>query len=104
MARLTLLGFIRDQRRRPVPPVVSVDLTGKTVVVIGANTGLGFEASKHFARMSPGRLILGCRDSERGTAALSRKFNPVMIDITSCSKIHRIEGGDRLRWSRTLAY
>ncbi|KIL71076.1 hypothetical protein M378DRAFT_6914 [Amanita muscaria Koide BX008] len=72
MARLTLLALIRDQCRRPVPPVVSVDLTGKTVVVIGANTGLGFEASKHFARMNPGRLILGCRDSGRGTAALSR--------------------------------
>ncbi|KAG7440361.1 uncharacterized protein BT62DRAFT_1012716 [Guyanagaster necrorhizus] len=29
----------------------------KTLVLIGANTGLGFEAAKHFARMNPARLV-----------------------------------------------
>ena len=47
-----------------------VDLTGKTVVVIGANVGLGFEAAKHFAAMNPKRLVLGCRSQEKGQAAL----------------------------------
>ena len=36
------------------------DLTGKTVVVIGANMGIGYEAAKHFAAMNPARLIMGC--------------------------------------------
>jgi len=71
MARWTFLDFVHDQWT-PIPPVVTADLEGKTVVVTGANTGLGFEAAKHFARMNPGRLILGCRSQQRGDAALSR--------------------------------
>ncbi|KAJ7502584.1 hypothetical protein B0H11DRAFT_2188382 [Mycena galericulata] len=53
-------------------PVVKADLTGKTVVVLGANTGLGFEATKHFATMNPGRLILACRSQSRGQAAVEK--------------------------------
>jgi len=53
--------------------VEHVDLTGKTVVVIGANVGLGFEAAKHFASMNPKRLVLGCRSQERGQGALQGK-------------------------------
>ncbi|KAK7055879.1 WW domain-containing oxidoreductase [Favolaschia claudopus] len=64
-------SFIAQQRRRQ-PPVAKVDLTGKTVVVLGANTGLGFEASKHFASMNPGRLILACRNESKGKAAVEK--------------------------------
>ncbi|KAF8625040.1 hypothetical protein AX17_006954 [Amanita inopinata Kibby_2008] len=71
MARKTLFGFVRDQWR-PVPPLVTTNLSGRTVVIIGANTGLGLEAAKHFARMNPGRLILGCRDQQKGEAAVSK--------------------------------
>jgi len=51
-----ILGFFRDQRQ-VIPPVVKADLSGKTVVVVGANVDLGFEAAKHFATMNPERLI-----------------------------------------------
>ena len=51
-------------------PALHVDLAGKTVIVVGANTGIGFEAAKHFAQMKPARLILGCRSEERGRKAL----------------------------------
>ncbi|KAF8350271.1 hypothetical protein F5887DRAFT_1224424 [Amanita rubescens] len=66
----TFLDFVYDQWS-PVPPVVTEDLAGKTVVVTGANTGLGFETAKHFARMNPDRLILACRSQQRGEAALT---------------------------------
>jgi FlaA1/EpsC-like NDP-sugar epimerase len=69
MGRLTFFGFLRDQRWKP-DPVEHVDLTGKTVVVIGANVGLGFETAKHFASMNPKRLVLGCRSQEKGQAAI----------------------------------
>ncbi|KAG9310805.1 hypothetical protein JVU11DRAFT_8657 [Chiua virens] len=54
-----------------VPPVEFVDLTGKTVLVVGANSGIGFEAAKHFARMNPSKLILACRSETKGNAALA---------------------------------
>ncbi|KAJ7147553.1 hypothetical protein C8R43DRAFT_1097223 [Mycena crocata] len=71
MAKFTLMGFIRSQYAKR-PPVTRADLTGQTVVVIGANTGLGFEATKHFATMGPGRLILACRSQQRGQVALEK--------------------------------
>lgn len=65
----TFLNFIYEHIFSP-PPVVTADLSGKTVIVTGANTGLGFEAAKHFARMNAGRLILACRSEAKGKAAV----------------------------------
>ena len=53
-----------------LPPPLSADLAGKTVVVAGANTGIGLEAAAHFARMKPARLVLACRSEGKGKAAL----------------------------------
>ena len=72
MGRFSLSNFIREQWQK-VQPVEHVDLTGKTVVVVGANVGLGFEAAKHFASMNPKRLVLGCRSQEKGQAAIQGK-------------------------------
>jgi len=68
--RLTVAQFIKDQWTT-VPPLATEDLSGKTIVVTGANVGLGFEAAKHFARMNPGKLILACRSREKGEKALA---------------------------------
>ena len=74
--QLSFSQFLREQLAT-VPPVEHEDLSGKTVVVIGANVGLGFEAAKHFARMNPDRIILGCRSKERGEAAATSETNPL---------------------------
>lgn len=66
----TFLSFVVDQWST-LPPVESVDLSGKTVVVVGANAGIGFEAATHFARMSPAKLIVACRNDSKGKAAVS---------------------------------
>ncbi|KAI0032010.1 short-chain dehydrogenase [Vararia minispora EC-137] len=49
----------------PLPEVEPRDLSGKTVVLIGANVGLGLEAAKHFARMQPTKLIIACRSIQK---------------------------------------
>ena len=67
-------SFVREQAKPG--PVLKADLTGKTVIVIGANTGLGFETAKHLAMMNPAKLILGCRSKEKGEAALQSKDYP----------------------------
>ena len=71
--RVSFFQSIKDQVT-PVPSVAQADLTGKTVIVTGANSGIGFEAAKHFARMNPGKLILACKSKERGEAALKSEF------------------------------
>lgn len=96
MARWTFLNFVQDQWT-PIPPVVTADLEGKTVIITGANTGLGFEAAKHFARMNPGRLILACRSQQKGDAALTRMCR-VLCYRTSAIFLLRFEDRDGL-WS-----
>jgi retinol dehydrogenase 12 len=72
--KLSFFQMLRQQLAT-VPSVEYEDLSGKTVVVIGANIGLGFEAAKHFAKMNPDRIILGCRSKERGEAAANSETN-----------------------------
>ncbi|KAF7345408.1 WW domain-containing oxidoreductase [Mycena venus] len=69
--QLGFLGFLGRQFTKQAP-VVKTDLTGQTVLVLGANTGIGFEATKHFASMNPQRLILACRSQSRGQAAIDK--------------------------------
>ena len=47
------------------------DQTGRTFLVTGANTGLGFEAAKVLAARG-GRVLLGCRSEQRATDAIDR--------------------------------
>ena len=47
------------------------DLSGKVIIVTGANTGLGFEAAKEFARKGA-QTILACRNTEKGEKALAK--------------------------------
>ena len=54
----------------PAPPKTS--FAGKTVLITGANTGLGFEAAKHFLALDVSRLIFGVRSLEKGNAAKAR--------------------------------
>ncbi|KAG2154436.1 uncharacterized protein EDB93DRAFT_1267952 [Suillus bovinus] len=61
MGKLSFWSFLREQGRDLPLPNESVH--GKTVVIAGANVGLGLEASVHVANKKPSLLIATCRDT-----------------------------------------
>jgi NAD(P)-dependent dehydrogenase (short-subunit alcohol dehydrogenase family) len=79
------LGLLRRNLFAPRNPLpANVDLTGRTVLVTGANTGLGFEAARQFLTLHPKRFILAARSQKKGddAAALLRKEYPsIIIDV-----------------------
>ena len=72
MGRLSL--FIRLLREKwwpeqPSLPYTSADLTGKIIIITGANTGLGFATARELYAMRPARLILAVRNLAQGEHA-----------------------------------
>lgn len=61
MGKLSLWSFLSEQGQDLPLPGESV--AGKTIVVTGANVGLGLEASVHVANKEPTLLIATCRDT-----------------------------------------
>ncbi|WP_410766932.1 oxidoreductase [Haloferax sp. DFSO60] len=56
------------------------DLSGKTVVVTGANSGLGFEATKLFTQ-NGAHVVMACRDLGRAESAASE----IRSDVSAAS-------------------
>ncbi|KAG1752839.1 hypothetical protein EDB19DRAFT_1903226 [Suillus lakei] len=52
--------FLCEQRKEL--PVASADISDKSILVVGANVGLGFEASVHLAKLQPKHLLVTARD------------------------------------------
>ena len=71
-------------------------LGGKTVVVTGGNSGIGFEAARQMARKGA-HVILACRDTGRAADALQqiRTLHPsasveaMQLDLASLESVHR---------------
>ena len=51
------------------PKLPTQSFTGRTVIVTGANSGLGLEAARHFYRLNSARLILPVRTTAKGQDA-----------------------------------
>jgi NAD(P)-dependent dehydrogenase (short-subunit alcohol dehydrogenase family) len=67
-----LRGLLKGEKERNVKNKWTTkdmpDQTGKTVLVTGANDGLGFLLAKHFALKSA-RVIMACRNAEKASRA-----------------------------------
>jgi NAD(P)-dependent dehydrogenase (short-subunit alcohol dehydrogenase family) len=53
-------------------PTGTPELSDQTIIVTGANAGLGFEASLHLSRLGVGRLIMAVRTPAKGDDARKR--------------------------------
>lgn len=47
------------------------DLTGQTIVITGANSGIGYEASR-FLAYKGARIVMACRSKDKAMAAMSK--------------------------------
>ncbi|KAI3322945.1 short-chain dehydrogenase/reductase [Xylariaceae sp. AK1471] len=61
------------------PSDPKISFAGKTVLVTGANTGLGFEAAVKYAALGASRLILAVRTAAKGEDAKTR-----IVQRTGC--------------------
>ncbi|KIX98477.1 uncharacterized protein Z520_05778 [Fonsecaea multimorphosa CBS 102226] len=59
--------FIRGQLS--TPPLPQVDLTGRTILLTGANSGLGLEAAKLLMQLNCSTIVLACRSLAKGEKA-----------------------------------
>lgn len=76
VAGVGIYSFIRSRNgktdRHEVWTTADIpDLTGKVIIVTGANSGIGYEAAKEFARKGA-QTILACRSMGKAQAALDQ--------------------------------
>lgn len=72
-------------RKAPADP--SHDFTGQTVIVTGADTGLGYQAALKFASLHAKKIILGVRDVGKGETAKTQ----IVEALSSNSDTNQIE-------------
>ncbi|KAL8917576.1 MAG: hypothetical protein Q9208_007859 [Pyrenodesmia sp. 3 TL-2023] len=70
-------------RHPPEDPSVRFD--SKTILVTGANTGLGFEAALKYAALGAAKLILAVRSIDKGNAAKARIVEATTINAANIS-------------------
>ena len=63
--------FYRQVTYKPFE-VKDADLSGKTAIVTGSNTGVGFETARQLLGLGLSRLILAVRNEEKGKAAAAK--------------------------------
>ncbi|QRY50136.1 SDR family NAD(P)-dependent oxidoreductase [Mycolicibacterium septicum] len=73
-------------------------MTGKTAIITGANTGLGFECARALLESDPGwHVVLAVRDTRRGADAADRLDRPgrstvVELDLASLRSVRDFAG------------
>ena len=78
-------------RHPPNDPTVSFE--SKTVLVTGANTGLGFEAALKYAALGAAKLLLAVRSVDKGDAAKAKIVQQTSFKADAIS-IHQVDLGN----------
>lgn len=83
------------------------DLTGKVIIVTGANSGIGFEAAKEFARKGA-QTILACRNMEKAESALAEikaeipdaSVEIMQLDLASLASVRQFAETFKAKYSQ----
>ena len=76
-----------------------INLAGKTILVTGANSGVGLESARVFVKQGA-TVIMGCRSLDRGNAAEASGTDALKIDTDAL--IIRPSSFDLDTWRGTL--
>ena len=52
-------------------------LQGKTIVITGGNTGLGFICAKEMVKLGPSKIVIACRDQKKAIEAIQKIMEEV---------------------------
>ncbi|TLD14793.1 short-chain dehydrogenase/reductase-like protein [Venturia nashicola] len=66
---LSFVGTLLHSQYRETIPQIETSFEGKTVIVTGANTGLGLETARHYTRLGAEKVIIACRTVSKGEIA-----------------------------------
>lgn len=83
------------------------DLTGKVIIVTGANSGIGFEACKDFARKGA-QVVMACRNMQKANDALAelQRAAPnanaeiIELDLASQKSVHAFADAFKAKYDR----
>jgi NAD(P)-dependent dehydrogenase (short-subunit alcohol dehydrogenase family) len=83
------------------------DLHGKVIIITGANSGIGYEAAKEFARKGA-KTILACRSVEKGQAALDQikkeipqsQIELMTLDLANLTSVRKFTQAFKSRYDR----
>lgn len=83
------------------------NLTGKVIIVTGANSGIGFESAKEFAR-NGATVVMACRNMDKATSALAdiRREVPnatteiMHLDLASQKSVHQFAQAFKDKYNR----
>lgn len=91
---LANVNMMLASRFYPLMKVPAVDLTSRTAIVTGANTGIGLECARKLAGMGA-HVVLACRDVQRGNIArddILNKSSNVKAELVTVEQLDLSDG------------
>ncbi|KAI9168030.1 Short chain dehydrogenase FGM9 [Paramyrothecium foliicola] len=94
----TVSDFLNYQRQILPLKLHSEDCRGRTFIVTGSNTGLGYECTKHLVELEAARVILAVRNVQSGESAktaieeTSKRYNIMQVwqlDLASYDSVRK---------------
>ena len=61
-------------------------MTGRVMIVTGANSGIGFEVSKYLAE-GGNDVVMACRDLDNGNAAVEKIKQDLPNSLVQCMQV-----------------
>lgn len=77
---------------RPEKAVAGTSMAGKTIIVTGGNSGMGFEAARQFLVLKASHVIITVRSKSKGIEAVSRlEADPFVKEVNPNAIVEAFE-------------